>query len=44
MALLSPPIGLNRIAKDYTIAVVAFALDNDFAELVRINMHIGFLA
>jgi hypothetical protein len=34
MPLLSPPVGLNRIANDYTIAVVAFALNHNPAELV----------
>ncbi len=43
MTLFSPPIGLDGTAEDYTIVVVGFAFDNDFAELVRINMHIGFL-
>jgi hypothetical protein len=33
---------LDGTAEDYTIAVVGFAFDNDFAELVRINMHTDF--
>jgi hypothetical protein len=44
MALFSPPVGLDGTAEDYTIAVVGFAFNNDFTELVRVNMHIGFLA
>jgi hypothetical protein len=34
MALLSPPIALDSLAKDYTIAAVIYPIDNYLAELI----------
>jgi hypothetical protein len=40
MALLSPPVGFDGIAEYYEVAVVGYAVYDDSAELIGIDMHI----
>ena len=39
MPLFSPPMSLDCTAEDKAVAVIGFSVNNDFSELILINVH-----